>query len=86
MDKYTSAFEWFSFYSDWYQPATGRGRAQTYWLAANKGISLFNFSESSGHTWQYWGPQLQAMMPTCSARWVVGERQLTSPPLSTRRH
>jgi diacylglycerol O-acyltransferase / trehalose O-mycolyltransferase len=65
-DKYTSAFEWFSqsglavvmptggmagFYSDWYQPATGHGRVQTYkwetfltqelptWLAANKGIS-----------------------------------------------
>ena len=65
-DKYTSAFEWFdqsglsvvmptggmaSFYSDWYQPATGHGRVQTYkwetfltqelptWLSANKGIS-----------------------------------------------
>jgi diacylglycerol O-acyltransferase / trehalose O-mycolyltransferase len=65
-DKYTSAFEWFSqsglsvvmptggmasFYSDWYQPAMGRGRVQTYkwetfltqelptWLAANKGVS-----------------------------------------------
>ena len=65
-DKYTSAFEWFdqsglsvvmptggmaSFYSDWYQPATGHGRVQTYkwetfltqelptWLAANKGVS-----------------------------------------------
>jgi diacylglycerol O-acyltransferase / trehalose O-mycolyltransferase len=65
-DKYTSAFEWFdqsglsvvmptggmaSFYSDWYRPASGHGRVQTYkwetfltqelpvWLSANKGIS-----------------------------------------------
>jgi len=65
-DKYTAAFEWFdqsglsvamptggmaSFYSDWYRPAVGHGRVQTYkwetfltkelpdWLSANKGIS-----------------------------------------------
>jgi diacylglycerol O-acyltransferase / trehalose O-mycolyltransferase len=65
-DKYTSAFEWFdqsglsvvmptggmaSFYSDWYRPATGNSRMQTYkwetfltqelpaWLSANKGTS-----------------------------------------------
>ena len=65
-DINTPAFEWFnqsglsvvmpvggesSFYSDWYQPATGKGETQTYkwetfltqelpaWLSANKGVS-----------------------------------------------
>ncbi|WP_395308338.1 alpha/beta hydrolase family protein [Mycobacterium sp. AMU20-3851] len=65
-DIETPAFEWFyesglsvvmpvggmsSFYTDWYQPAAGNGRVQTYkwetfltselpqWLAANKGVS-----------------------------------------------
>ncbi len=65
-DIETAAFEWYyqsglsvvmpvggmaSFYTDWYQPAVGNGRVQTYkwetflaselpqWLAANKGVS-----------------------------------------------
>jgi diacylglycerol O-acyltransferase/trehalose O-mycolyltransferase len=65
-DIETGAFQWFdgsglsvvmpvggmsSFYTDWYQPAVGNGRTQTYkwetfltselpaWLAANKGVS-----------------------------------------------
>jgi diacylglycerol O-acyltransferase / trehalose O-mycolyltransferase len=65
-DINTAAFEWFnqsglsvvmpvggesSFYSDWYQPATGKGETQTYkwetfltqelpaWLSTNKGVS-----------------------------------------------
>ncbi len=65
-DIETAAFEWYyqsglsvvmpvggmsSFYTDWYQPAAGNGRVQTYkwetfltselpqWLAANKGVS-----------------------------------------------
>lgn len=24
---------------------------------------VFNFSDKGGHTWQYWDPQLQAMIP-----------------------
>ena len=36
---------------------------QSKYLAAGGHNGIFNFPDNGLHTWEYWGPQLQAMKP-----------------------